>query len=165
MNVLVAISLATGRDYRVGRRSKPSHQPADRSIDAPVGELPGLAEQHRLPVPPGLFYDSVRRSIQRLGKNRPMPFRRIESAPAEEAKWTWRRRCRIRAATSTGASHVQQSPATQADHRAACQVACSLVRSPPTPRPETAFCNVGSFRPGRTSRAARAAFARSSGSG
>jgi transposase len=33
-----------------------------------------------------LGYDSVRRFIQRLGKSRPLPFRRMESAPGEEAQ-------------------------------------------------------------------------------
>jgi transposase len=33
-----------------------------------------------------LGYDSVRRFIQRLGKSRPLPFRRLESAPGEEAQ-------------------------------------------------------------------------------
>jgi transposase len=34
----------------------------------------------------GIGYDSVRRFIQRLGRTRPLPFRRMECAPGEEAQ-------------------------------------------------------------------------------
>jgi transposase len=79
-----ASNLPTGSGGPTGQTSK--CEPLRELISAKVQA--GLSAQriHQDLGGDGSGYDSVRRFVQRLGRSRPLPFRRMECGPGEEAQ-------------------------------------------------------------------------------